>query len=400
MSEQQTATVSERRRGLSRWERNLIREIRILHPAQLECEMTARRYRKPVCLVAFLDRVDTLARRDPQAAERLAERTRRVIEDVAPHDVGLRMRALSSHASTLGRQGRIAEARKRFAAALELDGGTHPEVGALWSSYAVVLGQARDRAASAWAEKAVRFYRQNGDPRIGSCDRWSLAAALVARGRVARAAGEAASEEAKLYLAALEASTEKTPGSRLAASKRLAAVAALAWMSEETGFHPQRVVATVGRIDGRLKKAGENKRSPCRCRLQWVEGVALAHLGKGLSGQSRSYLGEARRSLEALGARDELVWFLLDLAYLLLWDGAWARLARVGAEAAEMARCRNRGASGLSALGRWRSTLAGGGLVRRAWEEVYREVRGVRAPLVLPEPEKRPERGDEWLVGW
>lgn len=385
--------------GLSRWERSLVREIRILHPEQLVAEMSARRYRRRVCLVAFLDRVDALAAKEPEAAERLAERTRRLVDDVAPKSPELRLRALSSLASALSRRGRMGEARERFAAALALDAGTVPELGALWSSYALHLGRAREAAeASRWAEKAVRFFRGNGDPRIGSCDRWSLAAALVARGRVAQTAGERASDEAGLYLAALEASTEWTPASREAASRLLAEVAPLAWISEDAGFHPRRAIHAVRRLDRRLKRAGESKRSKGRRRLQWVEGLALAHLGKGLTGQSRSYLAEARTSLGASGARDELLWFLLDVGYLLLWEGDWAKLAPLAAETVELGRRSGRSSS--AALRRWASTLGGRRLVRSAWEAVYREVRGVRAPLVLPEAEGAMEAEGEWRVGW
>lgn len=386
---------------VTRWQRGLLRQVRTLHPDQLSVELTARRYRHRLCFEALVERTEALVRRDPATAWRLAEEAERWVDRHAPEDPQLRICVLGLVGESRSACGEASRAKASFREALRIDTSPTPEVGALWWKYALYLVEHEAKALESleWATRSVELFLAIGERRRGRRDRASLAAAWLARGRVGWWARESASNVARCYLASALEATETTARSGLEACQALAWTAPVAWMSEDAGLHPWKVLRRLERLDRRFRRGGQSKHSPCRCRVRGLQGLALAHLGHGLTPQSESYLSEAKAALLREGSMSEVAWLNLDLSYILLWEGRWTELAKMAQETLDLLVGEQGRSAGARRLEAWQASLGRRRMEPSAWRAAYREVRGVRAPLILPETEAR-DGPSTWVSGW
>lgn len=222
---------------------------------------------------------------------------------------------------------------------------------------------------------------------------------LIYDGIVKWRAGHLLKVVAASFFEALKEATEATPLSRVLASQNLAISAGIGWLQGEVQLYPGEILNRIGKLHQILQHDGHKPSSPCRSRLVWVEGLALANLAQGLTRAAEKRLNDASSYLLAIGAQGDVVLLHLDIGYWLIRERRWNDLERISADTLKLATRMGFEAESLEALRQWNIAAQKRVVAEEVLNSVYRKVRGVSS-LALPSDTKVKAPPETDSLGW
>jgi len=382
----------------SRWRKEALRDIQTLHPDQLRPILGSKRLRHLECVDAYLDRIEMLISRDPQTASDLVVAAPDYAKDVLPEDFDRQARAWALQGSIHRIFGEIQEAELNLARrAIEILPATSLEAPSVWTQLAALrCDQGRLAEAQDLVKRAIDYLRASHDERKGTCDRYSLAAVLIYDGIVKWREGQLLTVVSESFLEALKESSVATPLSRVLASQNLAVAAGIAWLQGETQLYPAEVLNRIGRLHRDLHRDGHRASSPCRSRLVWVEGLALAYLAQSLTRAAEKRFSNARGYLLDIGAQGDVILLNLDFGYWLIRERRWTDLQGIAGDTLRLATRMGFETESVEALRQWETAARQRVVADQVLKSVYRRIRGVSS-LALESAKPLPETDP---LGW
>ncbi len=336
------------------------------------------RYWNPQFCRFFLDSWGDVAFRDPQLGRRLADIGMKLLakveERTAAEHPALRARAKAILGSSFRRTGRLTDAEKSYAEALEIYSGLEEPLDQA-DLYRRMAHLRRDQGRH---REALDFTRQAALGFLAARDRHSYGRVMNVEGTIYAATGNFHVALRRFGKALANLDYGKSAHAFYAAQNNF--VAALVRHPDPTPGQLAEALEALRSHDARRRR----RPTVTSAILRYLEALVMLRSGTTRARARRLLLG-ARHDLSELGMPLDVAAVSLDLAKVYLEDGRWFDLRQVAGEAVELLAQVPGSGEALAAFRLWQTSILAGELEDELVDRCRGLLGGLRTQVPAPE---------------